>query len=201
MSDWLLRQIEIGSGVSSLCALCGLEQHAARRYLEGVANDGVNNIPLRQRLTRKGGYCGRHCKVFAGEAHLLSSAILFEDFLERRLGNALAGRTTRITCEACEAEKDMRRAVRTSLKRSRKDEALHEALEKTPLCLTHLELVCAALPKEARARLIDRHRDLRARLAEVVRKHDYRFSGSVTQEEARSVREALALFDPKARTG
>ena len=201
MSAWLLRQIEIGSEVSSLCALCGLFGHAARRYLEGVANDGVNNIPLRGRLARKGGYCGRHCEVFAGEAHLLSSAILFEDFLERRLGNALAGRTTRITCEACEAEADMQRAVVTSLKRSRKDEALHEALEKTPLCLTHLELVCAALPKKARERLVEKHRDLRARLAEVVRKHDYRFSGSVTKEEARSVNEALALFDPKAHTG
>ena len=201
MSDWLLRQIEIGSEASSVCALCGLEKHAARRYLEGVANDGVNNIPLRQRLARKGGYCGRHYEVFVEEAHLLSSAILLEDFLERRLGNALAGRTTRITCEACEAEADMRRAVRTGLKRSRKDTKLHKALERTPLCLTHLELVCAALPKEARERLVERHRDLRARLAEVVRKHDYRFSGSVTKEEARSVREALALFDPKARAG
>ena len=202
MSDWLLRHIEIGSEASSLCALCGLEGHAARRYLEGVANDGVNNIPLRGRLARKGGYCGRHCEVFVKEAHLLSGAILLEDFLERRLENAAAGRTTRITCEACEAEADMRRAVVTSLKRSRKDEALHEALQKTPLCLTHLELVCAALPK-ARERLIERHRDLRARLAEVVRKHDYRFSGSVTKEEARSVREALELFGPtpEAHTG
>ena len=201
MSDWLLRQIEVGSEVSSTCALCGLEGHAARRYLEGVANDGVNNIPLRGRLARKGGYCGRHYKVFASEAHLLSSAILLEDFLGRRLETAAAGRTTRVTCEACEAEADMRRAVRTSLKRSRKDTELHEALERTPLCLTHLELVCAALPREARERLVEKHRDLRARLAEVVRKHDYRFSGTVTQEEARSVREALALFDPEARAG
>ena len=130
MSDWLLRQIEIGSEVSSTCALCGLFGHAARRYLEGVANDGVNNIPLRQRLTRKGGYCGRHCEVFLEEAHLLSSAILFEDFLERRLKNALAGRTTRITCEACGAEADMRRAVRSSLKRGRRDTELLEVLEK-----------------------------------------------------------------------
>ena len=164
--------------------------------MEGVANDGVNNIPLRQRLEHKGGFCGRHCEVFAAEAHLLSSAILFEDFLERRLENAAAGRTTRITCEACGAEADMRRTVRASLKRDRKDGELHQALENVTLCLEHLELVCAALPKEARERLIDKHRNLRFRLAEVIRKHDYRFSGSVTQDEARSVREALVLFDP-----
>ena len=195
MSDWLLRQLETGLETSE-CALCGLEQRASRRYLEGVANDGVNNIPLRGRLARKGGFCGRHCEVFAEEAHLLSSAILFEDFLERRLGNAAAGRTTRITCEACGAEEDMRRTVKASLKRDRKDGELHQALENAPLCLEHLEFVCAALPKEVRTRLIDKHRDLRFRLAEVIRKHDYRFSGSVTQDEARSVRETLALFDP-----
>ncbi len=199
MSDWLLRQLETGSEVSDACALCGLEGRASRRYLEGVANDGVNNIPLRGRLARKGGFCGRHCKVFADEAHLLSSAILLEDFLRMRLENAEAGRTTRVTCEACEAEADMRRTVRASLKRDRKNSELHQALTNVPLCLEHLEIVCAALPKEVRTRLINKHRDLRFRLSEVVRKHDYRFSGSVTQDEARSVRETLMLFDPEAR--
>ena len=65
---------------SSGCHLCGYEQFQAQRFLEGIANDGVNDPPLRHRLRNKGGFCARHINVFVNQARILSSAILTRGF-------------------------------------------------------------------------------------------------------------------------
>lgn len=195
----LLRDVERGETHDPTCALCGCEDYAAQRYLEGVGNDGVNSVPLRQRLERLGGYCPEHCARFAAMSHLLSSAILFEDFLRMRLERARSGRgPLDIRCEACVVEASTRDTLARSIKRHRHDEALQERLLHTPLCLTHLELVCRALPKGVREALVERHHALQTRLGEVIRKHDYRFVGEgMTPEEVGSVKEVLRLLGAK----
>jgi hypothetical protein len=178
------------------CLLCAYEKYQARRYLSGIANDGINDPPLRIRLRNKGGFCGRHTEEFVGEARVLSAAILLEAMLSYRLERARFGkRPITVNCEACEVEVKTRDNLAKSIKRSREDKELMDYLFQSELCVGHLELVCQQLPEPARHRFVDKHFQLMQNLSEVIRKHDYRFvSEGISEEETQSIKQALALW-------
>ena len=198
--DYLLRELEAAHDAAKdaamSCSLCWLEQRQVTRYLTGVANDGVNNIPLRQKLAERGGYCATHCHDFAEIANPLSGAILLEAFLSLRLKRSLNGkRPVKLRCEACEAAEKTRQTFHKNIKQHRKSEKVQQVLTEADLCLMHLELVCQVLPGTARERLVSEHNDLSENLSELIRKHDYRFSDeSLTEAEKRSIAGALELF-------
>ncbi len=194
---WLVRAFEEGEAQGGSCALCGAMRLQGARYLEGVANDGVNDVPLRQRLARTGGYCPRHCRWLVEHASMLSVAILFEDFLQTRLARVRAGaRALAVRCEACRVEREAEGRLLLGIKRHRHDERLGAYLAALPLCLGHLEAVAHRLPAELRAALAARHDALLQQLAEAIRKHDYRFANEALSEEERSsLRRFLMLLD------
>jgi hypothetical protein len=181
------------------CLLCTYEKHQARRYLEGIANDGINDPPLRIRLRKKGGFCGRHTEEFVDVARVLSSAILLEAMLSYRLERARFGkRPIAVNCEACEIETKTKDNLAKSIKRSRDDKVLLDFLFRSELCVGHLELVCQQLPEQARYRFVDKHYQLMQNLAEVIRKHDYRFvTEGISEEETQSIERALSLLRDK----
>jgi hypothetical protein len=181
------------------CLFCTYEHYQAERYLEGIANDGINDPPLRIRLRNKGGFCERHTREFVEEARVLSSAILLEAMLSHRLERARFGkRPVVVDCEACEVERKTRDNLAKSIKRSRDDKVFLDYLFQAELCVGHLELVCHQLPEGSRHRFVDKHYQLLQNLAEVIRKHDYRFvSEGISEEETRSLKEALTLLKDK----
>ena len=193
--SYLIREFEDANAKSG-CSLCWLETRQVTRYLTGVANDGVNNIPLRQKLAERGGYCPPHCAQFADIANPLSAAVLLEAFLKQRLTNAEKGnRPTKIQCEACEVAGKANRTFVKSIRQHRKSDEVQQKLLKAELCLTHLELISRNLPEAVRQQLVAQHDDLRENLAELIRKHDYRFSDeTLTGEEKRGVAGALELL-------
>ncbi len=197
MSNALLHSLQDLDPVG--CLLCTYEKHQARRYLLGIANDGINDPPLRIRLRSKGGFCGRHTEAFVDEARVLSSAILLEAMLGHRLERARFGkRPITVNCEACEVEFRTRDNIAKSIKRSREDTALVDYLFNSELCVGHLELICQQLPEPSRHRFVDKHFQLMLNLAEVIRKHDYRFvSEGISEEETQSVKQALNLLKDK----
>ena len=178
------------------CLFCAYERHQARRYLEGIANDGINDPPLRIRLRNKGGFCGRHTEEFVEEARVLSSAILLEAMLSHRLERSRFGkRPIVVDCEACEIERKTRDNLAKSIRRSREDRAFLDYLFQSELCVGHLELVCHQLPEPSRYHFVDKHFQLLQNLAEVIRKHDYRFvSEGISEEETKSIERALQLL-------
>lgn len=181
------------------CLFCAYERHQARRYLLGIANDGINDPPLRIRLRNKGGFCERHTEEFVEEARVLSSAILLEAMLLYRLERSRSGkRPVVVDCEACEVERKTRDNLAKSVRRGREDKAFLDYLLQTKLCVGHLELVCHQLPEHARHPFVDKHYQLMQNLAEVIRKHDYRFvSEGINDEETQSIKEALDLLKGK----
>jgi hypothetical protein len=178
------------------CLFCTYERQQARRYLEGIANDGINDPPLRIRLRNKGGFCGRHTEEFVEEARVLSSAILLNAMLSYRLERARFGkRPVVVDCEACEIEKKTRDNLAKTVKRSRDDNVLLDYLFQSELCVGHLELICHQLSEPSRYRFVDKHYQLLQNLAEVIRKHDYRFvSEGISEEETKSIKQALHLL-------
>lgn len=191
-----LHQLRVARERAAGCSLCGLERYQARRYLEGISNDGVNDPPLRDRLVRQGGYCIRHSQEFVALSLLLPSAILLEDVVGYRLRQARQGRRAgKRHCAACEVELGARTAIAKSIRRYRHEAALHELLLAGTLCLPHLELVCPDLLEPVRKQLLDVHQGLLNDLAEVIRKHDYRFTHEpISATESASVKAALALL-------
>jgi hypothetical protein len=191
----LLHQLEQANQQEG-CLLCVLERQQIERYLEGVANDGVNNIPLRKKLLQRGGYCAAHSAVFAALASPLSAAILLESFVVQRLDNAAAGkRPLQVNCEACEVGQNARASFARSIQRHRKSSELQEQLLKSELCLSHLELVCQAMPEPLRTQLVARHATLRQNLQELIRKYDYRFSHEkISEEEIGSIKAVVRLL-------
>ena len=196
MADAFYYQLGEALDAADSCALCWLESRQVSRYLQGVANDGVNNIPLRLKLEKRGGYCGEHLSQFVDLASPLPSAILIDAFLKMRLRNAAAGKKP-ITpdCEACEVKAKTRRSLAKNIKRRKREAEVLERLQTAQLCLEHLELACRELPETARAPLVAHHDELLGHLSEVIRKHDYRFSDEVmTDEEKGSIREGLRFY-------
>ncbi len=178
------------------CRLCAYEHHQSKRFLEGIANDGVNDPPLRIRLRSKGGFCPRHLKVFVEEARVLSSAILLEDLLSHRLERARLGKSpTVINCEACAIEIKTRDNLAKHIKRVRGDTIFLKFLLEQDLCVSHIESITHQLPERQCHPFIEKHQQLLAHLAEVIRKHDYRFvSEGINPEETQSIQEALKVL-------
>ncbi len=201
MSLSLIYDLETAVAQREGCALCWLERRQVSRYLEGVSNDGVNNIPLRIRLAKKGGYCSEHSQQFAEIAHALSSAILLESFLKQKLENAEKGRRPlQISCEACEIKADNRKSFAQSLQRSNKKPEIQALLLKARLCATHLQIASHRAPPLFAAQLTAEHDELMHNLSEFVRKYDYRVAGKElhTEEEKQSIKRALALLKETA---
>jgi hypothetical protein len=97
----------------------------AQRYLRGIAQDGVNDIPLRQRLRRAGGYCQRHGLMFAENSLLLPAAILLQDILQTRLERIARGDKRPIVCEVCQLEQTYAKQVIRFVKRKRRSADTH----------------------------------------------------------------------------
>lgn len=169
----------------------------ASRYLHGVAQDGVNDIPLRQRLRRAGGYCQRHAVMFAEDSLLLPSAILLQDMLQTRLGRINRGEKRSIVCEACQLETTYAKQIVQFVKRHRKKPKVQAQIVALPWCFAHLEALAHVLPKPVRTQLVDRFAEADAQLDEVIRKHDYRFTHeTISEPERDSVRVVLEHLTP-----
>lgn len=169
----------------------------AARYLRGIAQDGVNDIPLRQRLRRAGGYCQRHALMFAENSLLLPTAILLQDILQTRLGRIEHGNKRPIVCDVCQLEQAYAKQVIRFVKRKRRSADIHAQVLALPWCLAHLEALAHVLPRPVRAQLVDRFAAANAQLGEVIRKHDYRFvNETISKQERDSVRVVLEHLTP-----
>ena len=148
--SYLLHDFKEAEERTEGCILCFLERRQVMRYLGGVASDGVNNIPLRQKLAARGGYCAAHSADFAALASPLSAAILLESFLQERLERAGQGkRPVTLRCEACEVGATARQTYAKTIRRNHSSPDVQTVLLNGKLCLDHLELLCRFLPVEA----------------------------------------------------
>jgi hypothetical protein len=169
----------------------------AQRYLRGIAQDGVNDIPLRQRLRRAGGYCQRHAVMFAENSLLLPTAILIQDILQTRLERIARGSTRPIVCQACQVEEAYAKQIIQFVKRKRKNPEVQAQVLALPWCFAHLEALAQVLPKSVQTQLVDRFAEADAQLSEVIRKHDYRFTHeTISEPERDSVRVVLEHLTP-----
>ena len=201
------------------CAICCLARKASDRYINALLYEGVVDVDLRQKLRDACGPCYVHAWRMAGRrGAVLGTAIVYRDVIntlakeleapEKRsllggkepLGRgALAQRLAATGLRpACSLEQDaVRRAIKTLLKHVSDADVAESYVAAGGLCLPHFTETLAQSGSAASQSLADwqaaAFRRLRDELDELIRKHDYRFSGeAITEQEALAWTRAVA---------
>jgi len=200
------------------CAICRLARKASDSYINALLYEGVVDVDLRQKLRDARGPCYVHAwRMASRRGAVLGTAIVYRDVIntvakvleapEKRslLGGkgSLAQRLAATgPCPACSLEEDaVRRAIKTLLKHVDDAEVAKSYVAAGGLCLPHftetLVQAGAHAGGTASQSLADwqaaAFRRLRDELDELIRKHDYRFSGeAITAQEAVAWTRAVA---------
>ena len=138
------------------CPVCAARLFSEQRLIDAVIGEAVNDVGVRRRLERAGGYCRRHAGLLpirerARGGGTLGSAILLGSVLEARLerlraldgagGRRLHGPLELRTAPSCPLCADIHAsvaAVRTVLLSRLEDSGWAEALATAVLCLDDL---------------------------------------------------------------
>ncbi len=184
------------------CALCRLSQRAVERYLKGMLYENVNDVTVQEKLKETQGFCPAHSELLLRQGNSLGTAILYRailghlsrDFTTEAATNWMERLTQqgareerriptpRAPCPACEQRDDAALRYFKPLQKLHTDGELAVSFAAgSGFCLPHLRQVTARLRGEALERLLqyqqERWEELRAELAEIIRKNDYRFQG------------------------
>lgn len=195
---------------SQTCPICYLAAGAVRHWLEHLLYEMVNDPGVRKRIRDSRGLCSTHAHVLAGFGDPLGHAIIYGDLIRAVLEDVspehgLGGLTrelvappgTRRSCPACGIQEDTENTYCRFLIDGLKSDGLRAEFERSHgLCLPHFKQVMEfagdpagrrflALAQRAKLEL------LRDDLDQLVRSHDYRFSGEATQKVGGSWRQAV----------
>lgn len=197
------------------CAPCRLGRRAAEQYLEAILYERVNDAGTQHTLTEAHGLCPTHSEHLLRLRDSLGTAILYDavlrhlleelpqngilraDWLGRlatRLGGTRAGAPVLVPHAICPAWRRCDEAGARALGlfgEHHDDPDLRAALEASSgLCLPHVRHAVETLPGPALQTLLARQREawqaLRAQLAELIRRNDYRFRDEGFGEEGDS---------------
>jgi hypothetical protein len=179
------------------CAICHLSLRSVTKLIGAIAYEQVNDLTLRERLRRGGGFCNAHAHQWLTEAHsVLGTALIYRDVLQAALREldepasksngglfrALRrGNRSEADCPLCEAQAQAEaRYLEALLAVLAADPAARKTLldAEDGLCRRHTlaalrsgHAAATYVVESARASL---ERTL-ADLDEVIRKEDYRF--------------------------
>lgn len=195
------------------CALCRVGQGAVKRFLEAILYESVVDIGTQRTVSASHGLCPTHSEQLVLRRDTLGTAILYNAILghlldelptevpaERNWLGRLTPRRARAdgtatdlaphaTCPACRRRDEAAARAVEVLGEHDADPDLTEALRASGgLCVPHLRQALPALDGPALQVLLARQRaawqELRAQLAELIRKNDYRFRDEGFGEEA-----------------
>jgi hypothetical protein len=185
------------------CPVCRGTRRAARRYLDGILWESVNDGYIRRQLRLAHGFCGEHAQmaldVARGRGDGIGIAIMYRDFLEHIRAEAIRGARGRRRsalrtrsrpdptaldphqgCSVCETAGHVESNSLSLLARwdpeSELGRAAHQPLR--VLCLPHLRTGLSRVrTREEAERLLQvflrGQEEIAAQLSEFIRKEDY----------------------------
>ncbi|MDD3926375.1 MAG: DUF6062 family protein [bacterium] len=207
----LLELLQEGCG----CLLCTLEERYARKYLEMMLYEMVNDIDTRKELTLSRGCCRHHAHLLAGMGDGLGAAIIYSDqvelflqFIDREAEagqrGAAKGISTRWNdhpeCPVCLREREAgERFARALLNGLKKTEMRNAFAGGTGLCVSHfLRTMESVKDRGTRDFLFTAQRtilqSLLADLDEFKRKNDYRFRHEPFGREKDAWKRAISML-------
>lgn len=186
------------------CPICRVEHDAVLRYISGLLYEQVNDFNMRERLRASLGFCRQHAHLTVDElpGNALGIALIYQDMLKvtmHHLDDRKGVPAPVRKCPACEQrDLNMMRTL-SELSKNLQDESMVEAIKRSDgLCIFHLRHAFrhTRVP-EKRALLISLQLEamgqLRADLAEFIRKNDYRFSKETFGSEKDAWKRAVSM--------
>ncbi len=200
------------------CILCRLAAQQTRRYLETWKDEMFTDIDVREELRRSRGFCNTHTWQLAQMGAALPLAQAYRDILsdatelltnehgiDTRRPRWFESRRTshkRAPCPACQHKDQTLARLVIALRQALPDPTFYTRfMASHGLCLPHFQFACnlqpqdkpeAWLPQLRQAQLACLQR-LDEQLAELIRKHDYRFKHETRGDEMLSWQRAAGL--------
>lgn len=207
------------------CPVCRLCATAVGRYLESLFYEYVNDPETRKRLVKSLGFCREHAGLLLETriADVLGASIIYENIVKdilRNLPNTPTVPDAGLTkeqirpfkklinssrhpgrCMACEHEDAAAGRVLDELGKLLLEEKIQSALRDSDgLCFPHLAQLLERIEEpQAVSYLLNLTQEklgsLQSEMAELVRKHDYRFqSEGIQEQEALAWKKAMRMI-------
>jgi hypothetical protein len=185
------------------CAVCRLASQRLAHYFEAINHEAIGDPGVRERFAEAGGYCNAHAWQWLHSAYLLGTATLYRDLMQRirqdvetltwqptpllarvgkRFGNRSSGRDSQSeSCAACTWQQEMETMLATTVAENLHDPAFRTACEASSgFCLPHFRQIIARVKTAEdftllKQQMLRQETTLLADLAEIIRKHDYRY--------------------------
>ena len=202
------------------CAVCHLTSKRLSHYFEAINHEAIGDPGVRDLFAQTGGYCNAHAWQWLNSAYLLGTATLYRDLIHRirqeiesltwqpapllarvskRFGNRTANRdASPESCAACTWQQEMETMLATTVTGNLHDPEFRTACEASSgFCLPHFRLIA----RHTRTRedftmlqnqMLQQESTLLDHLAEIIRKHDYRYQGEPAGPEVGGATRATA---------
>lgn len=194
------------------CAICSCVGQSRRRFLEDLMYENVNDVGLRDRLRKGGGFCLRHVRALLDRKQPLGTAILYGDLLRQRLRSFAARGGPRALplaqdCPLCQVESESARRASEVFAYALDAGRLQAEWEASEgFCWPHF-IACRRLVRGQRA-VLDRVEerclvDVATNVEALIASYDYTWTGTRSSEVAGAWRKVVAVVtgetDPTAR--
>lgn len=203
------------------CPLCRLVEDRVQRYLDGWAYEFFTDVEIREELRHSQGFCHQHTWQLArlGAALPLAQTyrVVLSDLIDQLQPNIdershpsstgwfnrlFASREQHAPCPACRLrDQAITPAVYTLRKALLNPIGYEHVAASRGLCLPHFRLACTSKPRKHEEQWLPLLRKaqlgclqrLDEELAELIRKHDYRFKDEEHGDEMVSWKRAAGL--------
>ncbi|HZU13782.1 MAG TPA: DUF6062 family protein [Chloroflexota bacterium] len=206
---------------SDVCGVCLAVRRGVERRIDALFYENVNDVPARQAIRQAGGFCRYHAGFILRQGDALGTAIILRDVLTAHLRSLEGGQSrsagslldlsrlvrsapgatwesevARRPCTVCDAERDITWTVIGAMLAALENEEFAALFSRAArLCLGHYHLAgdVASDAQQVLLRAVEIRtlRQITDDLAELARKHDYRFADEPKGAEMRSWRTAL----------
>lgn len=191
-TEQIVREALVGAG----CAVCRLNRAAIEGWMDSLLRDGITDVKARLRFRESGGLCAEHGRLLEERGNPLAVAILMRDLLTEVPPTRQA---KPVRCPLCAFLSETEGRYASGLARVLEHPADRERFAAgAGLCVPHVRALLHRARRGSRAALAsicEAHlAPLAAELAEVIRKHDYRYTSEGWGPEADAWRRAVALW-------
>lgn len=193
------------------CPICELIKKRTIQAMDGFLYENVNDTGLRREINSAKGFCSYHSNMLLSMGDPLSHAIVYTDLIKAAITDIKRDNfdeyENHTQCPYCRTAQKLTKTYCTVfIDAFREDEFRKRYEEEGMLCMSHLhyiEALCEKKRKIAEYELIrditlKKYESLLQNLAEIRRKHDYRYTGELwTPQEKSAWKRAVGVISPQ----
>lgn len=180
------------------CAICALNRRAVEGWIQSLLREGITDVKARLRFREAGGLCGEHTRLLEDHGSPLGVSILLHDVLTQA-SPAASGRHAAPRCGVCAYLRETEARYVDALAAALVWPDVQASFQSSAgLCVPHIQRLIRRARRGTdhwvRMACAAHLEPLISELAEIIRKHDYRYAAEPWGEEADAWRRAAARW-------